>query len=226
MAAQHLFTHTQRDGDGRRVATLAGEFDRASIASVVAHVGPHDEPVDRFDLRLVTLFGAAAFTALLHLQDDRPTELVASRAVRRVTRICALPRSFVLRDDDVDFEMDRAPFGFALLDEDLRFVDVNASLAAIHGAPVVAHLGRRPDQLFVRERDDCAPIVRRVHETDGSERHLVDAEIAGRSGTFTCDFYSTRVRGRRLVASLVVRSRVRAETSRASRRLVMHAAAG
>src|SRR4051794_11328255 len=41
-----------------------------------------------------------------------------------------------------------APVGFAVWDDDLRFIIVNERLAAIHGVPVEEHYGRRLSELI------------------------------------------------------------------------------
>jgi PAS domain S-box-containing protein len=58
-----------------------------------------------------------------------------------------------------------APVGLAFLDSELRFVRINAALAAINGQPVAAHLGRRLEDVLPDIAAEVVPIYRRVLET-------------------------------------------------------------
>jgi PAS domain S-box-containing protein len=58
-----------------------------------------------------------------------------------------------------------APVGLALVDTDLRFVRVNAALAAINGRPVEAHIGKRIDEVLPELADALLPVYREVLAT-------------------------------------------------------------
>jgi PAS domain S-box-containing protein len=58
-----------------------------------------------------------------------------------------------------------APVGLAFVDTELRFVRINAALAAINGRAVEDHLGRRIDEVLPEIADVLVPIYRRVLET-------------------------------------------------------------
>ena len=58
-----------------------------------------------------------------------------------------------------------APVGLAFVDTDLRFVRINAALAAINGRPPADHLGRRIDEVLPEIADMIVPIYRQVLET-------------------------------------------------------------
>ncbi len=55
-----------------------------------------------------------------------------------------------------------APVGLGFVDTDLRFVRVNAALAAINGRPVDAHLGKRIDEVLPELADALMPVYREV----------------------------------------------------------------
>jgi PAS domain S-box-containing protein len=57
-----------------------------------------------------------------------------------------------------------APVGLAFVDRDLRFVRINAALAAINGRPVAEHLGHRIDEVLPEIADVIVPIYRQVLE--------------------------------------------------------------
>jgi PAS domain S-box-containing protein len=58
-----------------------------------------------------------------------------------------------------------APVGLAFVDTDLRFVRVNAALAAINERPVSEHLGRRIDEVLPELGPQLVPVYRQVIET-------------------------------------------------------------
>jgi PAS domain S-box-containing protein len=58
-----------------------------------------------------------------------------------------------------------APVGLAFVDTELRFVRINAALAAINGRAVEEHLGRRIDEVLPEIADVIVPIYRQVLET-------------------------------------------------------------
>jgi PAS domain S-box-containing protein len=58
-----------------------------------------------------------------------------------------------------------APVGLAFVDTDLRFVRINAALAAINGRPAAEHIGRRIDEVLPEIADAIVPIYRQVLET-------------------------------------------------------------
>jgi PAS domain S-box-containing protein len=69
-----------------------------------------------------------------------------------------------------------APVGLAFVDEDLRFVRINAALAAINGRPVEHHLGRRIDEALPELADQLVPIYRHVLETG---EPVLERELTG-----------------------------------------------
>ena len=58
-----------------------------------------------------------------------------------------------------------APVGLAFLDTELRYVRINAALAAINGRPAEEHIGRRIEEVLPELADVLVPIYRRVLET-------------------------------------------------------------
>jgi PAS domain S-box-containing protein len=69
-----------------------------------------------------------------------------------------------------------APVGLAFLDADLRFVRINAALAAINGRPVSEHLGRRLEDVLPEIAAEVVPIYRRVLETGTP---VIEREVTG-----------------------------------------------
>ena len=68
-----------------------------------------------------------------------------------------------------------APVGLALVDTDLRFVRINAALAAINGRPRDDHLGRRLDEVLPEMASVLVPIYQHVLE---SGEPVLERELA------------------------------------------------
>jgi PAS domain S-box-containing protein len=73
-----------------------------------------------------------------------------------------------------------ASFGLGVLDQDLRFVRLNTTLAALSGAPVAALSGRTLQELLPTLAPLLAPLCRQVLETGAP---LLDQQICGRLPT-------------------------------------------
>jgi PAS domain S-box-containing protein len=87
----------------------------------------------------------------------------------------------------VDELLAAAPVGFALVDPDLRFVRINAALAAVHGKPPEAHLGRTVAEVLGPEGAEVAAIMREVLRTGRPE---LEREIGGIGGRrFLASYY-------------------------------------
>jgi PAS domain S-box-containing protein len=69
-----------------------------------------------------------------------------------------------------------APVGLAFVDTELRFVRINAALAAINGRPVAHHLGRRIDEALPELADELLPILRHVLATG---EPVLERELTG-----------------------------------------------
>ncbi|NPC74423.1 PAS domain-containing protein [Corallococcus exiguus] len=120
-----------------------------------------------------------------------------------------------------DAVMDITPVGFAFYDRDLRYVHVNAALAAMNGLPVEAHLGRHVSEVLPELGAVLAPRLALALESDAPLQDLglqVETPAAPGEARFWFGSYS-RVRGSGgavlgVIASLTeVTERVRAEAS-------------
>jgi nitrogen fixation/metabolism regulation signal transduction histidine kinase len=103
--------------------------------------------------------GPAEIAALGHAIDELADSLSASRREveeRNVELRRLGERNLVL----LDGVFAQTPAGLAFFDRDLRYVRVNAALAAMSGRPVEAHLGRRVDEIV----PTLAPHARRAME--------------------------------------------------------------
>jgi signal transduction histidine kinase/PAS domain-containing protein len=101
-----------------------------------------------------------------------------------------------------------APIGFAVHDEELRFVLISPSLAAINGRPVADHLGRRVGDVLPPEL--AAEVEARLAEVRDTGAARTGIELGGatfasqeRRG-WVAGFYPMTLGERRLVGSVVV----------------------
>ncbi|RKH38115.1 PAS domain S-box protein [Corallococcus sp. AB050B] len=147
---------------------------------------------------------------------------VALRALARSERECARLRTQV---EDAralsDAVMNTTPVGFAYYDRDLRYVHVNAALAAMNGLPVEAHLGRHVSEVLPELGTALASRLSSALASDAPVQDLslqVETPAAPGESRFWFGSYS-RVRGSGgavlgVIAALSeVTERMRAEAS-------------
>src|SRR3954452_16120925 len=89
----------------------------------------------------------------------------------------------------LDAAVDRSPVGMAVLDAELRYVHVNAALAAINGLSVEEHIGRSIDEILPADIAERVGRVMREVLATGESRQGVEL------------FRGEPVDGRRLEAS-------------------------
>lgn len=97
--------------------------------------------------------------------------------------------------------------GFALLDQELRFCEVNATLAAMNGVPVADHLGRTVAEVLPLLAPTVEPLLRQVL---ASGEPMIDIEVRGSliedgpPRRWLSSYYPVRSRGGSVVAIDVV----------------------
>ncbi|UXH78851.1 PAS domain-containing protein [Roseateles amylovorans] len=74
------------------------------------------------------------------------------------------------------------PIGLALLDSDLRYCAINATLARANGLEVAAHLGRSVVDVLPQAAHDLIPLLRGVLETGRPHHFQIDAEVPSLPG--------------------------------------------
>ncbi|RUO92361.1 PAS domain S-box protein [Corallococcus sp. AB018] len=192
-----------------RIAAIATAC--AVLMGLVAAWSESQSAGVRIALLVASAFGLAVAGAV-----------AALRAVARSERDCA---RLLDKADDAralrDAVMDITPVGFAFYDRDLRYVHVNAALAAMNGLPVEAHLGRHVSEVLPELGTMLAPRLALALESDAPVQDLglqVETPAAPGEARFWFGSYS-RVRGSGgavlgVIASLTeVTERVRAEAS-------------
>jgi PAS domain S-box-containing protein len=109
---------------------------------------------------------------MAHREDDGPSANVT---------LAGLDRNAALAHFQALLKV--APIGLGLLDRDVRYVHVNATLAAINGQPAEAHLGRTMREVVPHIAVDLDAVVRRVLDT-GEMAFNVEwsGEVPGRPG--------------------------------------------
>ncbi|WP_223646043.1 ATP-binding protein [Corallococcus sp. EGB] len=96
-----------------------------------------------------------------------------------------------------DAVMGVTPVGIAFYDRDLRYVHVNAALAAMNGLPVEAHLGRHVSEVLPALGTELAPRLARALRSDAQQQDVglqVETPAAPGETRFWFGSYS-RVRG-------------------------------
>ena len=91
-----------------------------------------------------------------------------------------------------------APVGLAFVDADLRYVRINAALAAINGRPAGEHIGRTIPEVLPELADVLVPIYRRVLDTGEPilERELTtELPSRGHVRHVLASWYPVRVAG-------------------------------
>lgn len=137
--------------------------------------------------QLVRGDGATFSTELVRADGVRVPVLVAARVVdheplRWVAAVVDLSRESQLRrmaETDaaiVATLLADAPFGFALISPDLRFLRVNAELAAMNGRSVAEHEGTPVFELLPELRAAAEPLLRQVLATGQAIREV---EVVG-----------------------------------------------
>lgn len=111
----------------------------------------------------VTLLAAGSASLIL---------LVWWWSVRRRQR---LAREIERNEALFDAFFSASPAGMAILDRELRFVRINAPLAALHGVPTASHAGRTVEQVLPELAATVAPLMREVL-LDG--RSIRNVEVA------------------------------------------------
>lgn len=163
------------------------------------------------------------------VEDERRARLQAEQARAEAERARAEAESARAESERVrsllDGFVDNAPLGFAILDRDLRYERINATLAAANGLPVEAHLGKTPRELLPGlPMDDIEAALRRVVDTG---EPLLDHEIAGETPAgpgrriWLETWYPVRSGGRTVAIGALVREVTRERHAEEFQRHVM-----
>lgn len=97
--------------------------------------------------------------------------------------------------------LQRAPIGFALVDEQMRYEVVNEALATINGLTIDEHIGRTMDDVVPGVSDAAAPLIRGVMD---SGEPVIGVEMSGHTPsqpgverTWSVNFYRLDLQGDR-----------------------------
>ena len=100
-----------------------------------------------------------------------------------------------------------APVGFGFVDRDFRIQRMNATLAAVNGAPPEDQIGRRVSEVVPALWSQLEPIYRRVLEGEAVVNQEVtreDVGAPGRERVWLASYYPVRVSGETIGIGLVV----------------------
>lgn len=139
-------------------------------------------PFDERDLATAVELATRAALAISYAQLERDAE----RALRERDASLALLDGFLAS----------APVGFALLDRDLRYVRINATLAALNGLPAQEHIGKTVSEMIPHVQDVVAPMLRRVRDTGeairGIEQSAESWAVPGRIEHWLASYFPVR----------------------------------
>src|SRR4051812_45304246 len=86
-----------------------------------------------------------------------------------------------MRRDVVEKLFEHSPVGFAILNRDGTFYDINKSLAATNGFPAEFHRGKHIKEILGSCADDLETILQRVWSSRGPIRWEFHAQLRTRS---------------------------------------------
>ncbi|MBZ4420911.1 PAS domain-containing protein [Myxococcus sp. RHSTA-1-4] len=184
------------------------------LAALVAWVGSRlgsESPLARVLVPTVLVLATTGVLATLWARAQGRTRHERDAALRTAGEASALREAV----------MDVTPVGFAFFDRDLRYVHVNAALAAMNGLPASHHLGHHVTGVMPELGRLLAPRLQRALETDAPIQDTclqVETPAAPGEPRFWFGSYS-RVRGARgevlgVIAALSeLTERMRAERS-------------
>jgi PAS domain S-box-containing protein len=93
--------------------------------------------------------------AQARVEAERKAREVAERAVHEKEEALSV----------LDLVLSSTPVGFALLDDELRYLRINAALAALNGKPAEAHIGRKVRDVLPETADTIEPVFLEVLST-------------------------------------------------------------
>ncbi|MGA3216168.1 MAG: PAS domain-containing protein [Acidimicrobiales bacterium] len=101
--------------------------------------------------------------------------------------------------------------GLSLVDHDLRYLAVNASLAGFNSLPAAEHIGQRIDDVLPTLWSQIEPHYRRVLETG---QPVLNVEVKGSSAAFLESFYPVAMHGEiKRIGAVVVREQKKTDRS-------------
>ena len=198
-----MFVHSEVADDGRPTTTVVGELDMATTPLLLDHVATLPVVPQMIDLRFTSFMDASGAEGLLEIRRGGPITVVRSDAVDRVLAIWDLEDELPAGPIRSAPALRTSPTGFAVHDDDLRFVFVNDALAAINGLPSEAHLGRTGPELFAPVVDELTPVLRSVLEARRPVSRVVTSEIGGSRNPWQCVYTPAAFGGRSHVVARV-----------------------
>ena len=93
--------------------------------------------------------------------------------------------------------LEAAPVGVGFVDESLRYVRVNATLAGVHHRPAADHIGRTVGEVLAPLGLDLEPLYRRVLDTGVAVTDVdLRTDVGGVARSFIASYHPVRIHGR------------------------------
>jgi PAS domain S-box-containing protein len=171
--------------EGRLSFTYVVVTSATSFTFIAASFALVSSLVERERSRERTLVATA--NDLERRVEERTSELSRSNAqlrheaaerVRAESALRASEAQLRAQLTELEHLYENAPIGLALLDTKLRFVRINARLAAINGHPAEAHIGRTVGEMIPELAPTVVPIMRRVLDTG---EPALNAQVRGQT---------------------------------------------
>lgn len=157
-----------------QISPAAKQQIREAIVSAAAG------EVVRYEVDVLVAGGAVATVdfSIKPIKDDSGKVLLLIPEGRDITDRKALERELVLRQTRFDAFFAAAPASMCILDDQLRLVQINESLAETTGPSVAEHLGKTLREVVPERVDTLEPMLQQVLATN---QPVLNIEVSGSS---------------------------------------------
>jgi len=175
-AAERLYGYTAKEMLGQSIRRLFPAKRWNDETAVLARVAA-GETIAQFEATRLHKNGSTVEVSVtvspIHDRDGKVVGL--SGIARDITARKQAAEALRDRLAEIEGIYHNTPVGLALLDRDLRYIRINATLAEMNGVPAADHIGRLVWDILPAMRNASEPQMRRVLETGD----IVGTEVSG-----------------------------------------------
>ncbi len=177
-AAERLYGYTAKEMLGQSMRRLLPAKRQNDETAMLARVAAGETTAQFEATRLHKNGSTVEVSVTVSPIHDRDGKVVGLSGIARdITARKRAEEALHDRLAEIEGIYHNTPVGLALLDRDLRYIRINATLAEMNGAPAADHIGRLVWDIVPAMRAASEPQMRRVLETGD----IVRAEISGES---------------------------------------------